>query len=118
MGKVKTRARYVKIDMRGIGVRTSKLKSSKALGVYASAEAMRLMDKYVPFRTGNLAGSVRNEPWKVVYVAPYANYVYVGRGMTFSKQVHPLARSYWDRPLRRDPQQLADAIEPKVRQML
>lgn len=58
------------------------------------------MDKYVPMRTGDLAGSVdTTTPWKVSYTMPYARRIYYGEGFSFSKEKHPLARSMWDRSI-------------------
>lgn len=111
------KAKVVKVDMKGAQAKLGRIKKDPALGTYASSEAARLMDKYVPFRSGALAGSAKNEPWKVEYTAPYAVYVWNGRGMTFSKQAHPLARSHWSRPLENDPSPLARKITEKLKVM-
>lgn len=117
MAKGLTRARVVKVDMSEPVRDLRKLAKDNTLGIFAATEAMRLMDPYVPYRDGYLSGSAVAEPWKVRYVAPYAAYVYAGRRMRFSKEKHPLATSYWDRPLSQDSSELASLIEAKIRSM-
>lgn len=86
----------VKANMSGVASNVSKIASNKALGQFLASEAQRGMDKYVPMRTGALAGSVTVKPFHVIYTAPYAKYPYNGRG-TLSKDKHPNATSHWDR---------------------
>lgn len=111
------KAKVLKVDTSGFGPKLARLKSNKELGLFSASEAARMMDKYVPYRSGALAGSglASSEPWKVVYAMPYAIYVWNGRGMTFSKQTHPLARSHWSQPLESDTSQLAKKITMKAR---
>lgn len=93
----------VKVDVSGVPGKMARLKGNAKFGTQVASEAARRMDKYVPFRSGALAASVRTEPFKVTYVAPYARYVFEGRNVKFSKQAHPLARSHWHEPLETDP---------------
>lgn len=60
-------------------------------------------DKYVPFDTGVLAGTVSEEPSNFTYESPYASYQYFGERQDGSHKIvnrtkseHPLATSYWD----------------------
>ena len=105
----------VTVDMSGVPTKMRRLKSNAAFGTFAASEMMRLMDKYVPFRSGALSSSASASPFKVTYSAPYAGYVYEGRGMTFSKQGHPLARSHWEEPIDNDPSELARLLTAKAR---
>lgn len=111
------RAKVSSVDMSGAASKLGRLKTDRELGLYAASEAARLMDKYVPYRSGALAGSVNEQPWRVSYTMPYAIYVWRGRGMTFSTQTHPQARSHWSRPLENDPSPLARKLTAKVKVM-
>lgn len=87
---------YVKLS--GVQAKVRSICENPKLGLVASAESARLMDKYVPMRTGNLAGSVdTTKPWQVSYTMPYARRIYYGDGFNFSKEMHPNARSRWDK---------------------
>lgn len=88
----------VYVDLSGVGRKIRAIADSPVLGAVASTEAARLMDKFVPMRTGDLAGSVDTaSPWQVKYTMPYARRIYYGEGFKFSKEKHPLARSRWDK---------------------
>ena len=86
----------VKSETANVASKIKKIASNKALGTFLANEAAKGMDKYVPMRTGALAGSESTSPFKVTYNAPYAVYVYNGRG-TFSTDKHPNATAKWDR---------------------
>lgn len=116
---MKAKVKIKGVDMGGVGSKVEKIKTDRDLGIFAASEAARLMDQYVPARSGALYESahVDNEPWVVSYTMPYAIYVWNGRGMTFSKQKHPNARSHWSRPLENDPSPLAAKIEQRIEAM-
>lgn len=99
--KASVKVKALKMD--GVEPEVARMKSDPAKGERIASEAARMMDKYVPFRSGALAGGVTVEPWTVKYVAPYAGYVFEGRNMKFSKQHHPMARSHWHEPLKDNP---------------
>ena len=65
--------------------------------MFLAETAAEGMDKYVPMRTGALAGSVSSSPFKVKYAAPYAVYIYNGRSVKLTRDKHPLATPHWDR---------------------
>ena len=56
-------------------------------------------DKYVPFDTGATAKSaqVASNPkaGRIVYDTPYAQKIYEGDRMNFSRDAHPLACAHW-----------------------
>lgn len=104
---MKARVRVRDVDMGDAVAKVGRLKDNPGLGTFTANEAARLMDKYVPFRSGALTASATVTPWTVTYTAPYAGYVFEGRGMTFSRQHHPLARSRWHEPLNSNPAPLA-----------
>ena len=87
----------VKISMSGVASKVENIASNKRLGRFLANEAADGMDKYVPMRTGALAGSVTVSPFKVTYNAPYAVYMYNGRSMRLTRDKHPLATPKWDR---------------------
>lgn len=87
----------VKSETANVASKIQKIASNKALGTFLASEAAKGMDKYVPKRTGYLAGSESTSPFKVTYNAPYAVYVYNGRGMNFAQDKHPNATAKWDR---------------------
>lgn len=114
---MKAKAKVISVDVSGVGPKVNRIKGNSELGTFAASEASRLMDKYVPFRSGALAASAVVKPWAVLYMAPYAPYVYDGRNMTFSKQFHPLARSHWEEPVNNDTTELAAKITARIEAM-
>lgn len=87
----------VKANLSGVPSKLSRISKDSGLGTFLASQAAKGMDKFVPKRTGALAGSAVISPFKVSYVAPYAIYVYHGRGKNFSKNGNPNAQAYWDR---------------------
>ena len=88
----------VRVNVSGVPKKVRAICENPALGLAASSEAARLMDKFVPMRTGALASSVDStKPWEVSYTMPYAKRLYYGDGFSFSKEKHPNARSRWDK---------------------
>ena len=59
-----------------------------------------LIDPFVPYRTGQLAGvegtTVQVSPWEIWYKMKYAEYVYYSKGWDFSKNMHKSATDHWD----------------------
>lgn len=88
-----------KANTSGISSKISKISKDKGLGRVLANQAATGMDKFVPKRTGALATSVSLDlsGFKVIYNAPYAVYVYYGKGKNFNKDGHPSAQPYWDR---------------------
>lgn len=102
------------IDLAGCYRKIDRIKASSRLGLFASSEAARLMDKYVPFDTGALAASAdTSEPWFVSYRMEYAERVYYGDHLRFKKEHHPQARSHWDEGINK--RELADKLSAMVR---
>lgn len=62
-------------------------------------EVLKDCNPYVPFRTGNLAGSgIRGTTLgngEIIYNAPYARRMYYGINFNFSKEAHPKACAQW-----------------------
>lgn len=59
-------------------------------------------DKYVPFRTGALAGTVTETNNTYTYEQEYARYMYngiskSGKPFNYNKDKHPLAGQHWDK---------------------
>ena len=86
---------------------TSVIKTNLGLGNngrvlrYAVALIAETMDKYVPYREGNLA-QYNIEDNKIVYDQEYAKYQYYGvsksgKKFNYTKDKHPLANNYWDK---------------------
>lgn len=87
----------VKVDMSGVQSKLDKIASDKKLGLFLAQEAASGMDKFVPMRTGALAGSAKPSPFKVTYNKPYARRMFYGQGMRLTRDKHPLATPRWDR---------------------
>lgn len=64
--------------------------------IFASSEARRLMDPFVPFRTGQLAKNVKVTEDTIHYLEPYARKMYYGENLHFTKDYHPLATAKWN----------------------
>ena len=76
---------------------------NEKLNLFTAETCARYMNPFVPMETGVLsqtyiAGS-DNKTGYVKYIQPYAHRLYVGTGLNFSKEMHPLATSYWDRAM-------------------
>lgn len=60
-----------------------------------------LIDPYVPYRSGQLAGvvgeTVTTYPWEIWYRMKYAEYVYYSNNRDFSKEMHISATDHWDK---------------------
>lgn len=78
---------------------------------YFTAQCARYMDRFVPFREGNLARTVVDEYGvineenvttdTIAYMQEYAEYVYYGiskngNDLNYTKDMHPDAGPYWD----------------------
>jgi hypothetical protein len=88
---------------------TSVIKANLGLGRdgrvlrYAVALIAETMDKYVPYREGNLA-QYNIEDNKIIYDQEYAKYQYYGmskngKKLIYNTDKHPLATSYWDKEM-------------------
>jgi hypothetical protein len=70
-------------------------------GLLVSKTWRDLIDPYVPYRTGSLAGvtdqTVTTDPWEIWYRMTYAEYVYFSNKWKFSKEMHPSATDHWDK---------------------
>ena len=86
----------VRADMSGVAAKIAKIKNNQGLGKELADTAMRGMDKFVPYRSSQLATSVQSAPFKVTYNTVYARRIYNGEGFRFRKNDHPLAQAKWD----------------------
>jgi len=68
--------------------------------LFAASEAKRLMNDYVPMKTGALANtaqvSVTDGKGVVFYVQPYAKFCYYGEMKKFNTDQHEKASAFWD----------------------
>lgn len=60
------------------------------------------MDKYVPMRSGDLAGTLHKTNRSITYLMPYARYQYYGvsksgKALKYSTNKHKDAGPYWDK---------------------
>ena len=62
----------------------------------AALEWHALYAPYVPMDTGRLLRDVRFGPGTIEHRAPYARRVYLGEGLNFRRDRHPLAVARWD----------------------
>lgn len=66
---------------------------------YANSRLKHYCNDYVPFLSGDLAGTARASEDGVFYTMPYAAYQYTGSNFNFTKDYHPLATAYWDKAM-------------------
>lgn len=83
---------------------------------YANSRLHAYCDKYVPMDTGILAQNVTITKDALTYNAPYAKKIYLGKGLSFSKDLHPLATNLWDKAMAvSDGQRLAEDIQEFIK---
>lgn len=68
----------MKVDVQINDKEVLKKIEGEELGLYASHEWKRIINPYVPHRTGNLENLVEYKPWEFIYLSPYAQYQYGG----------------------------------------
>lgn len=106
----------VTVDMSGVAPMLRRLAGNPKLGKTASTEAARLMEPFVPMRSGDLKNSaVTDVPWQVRYTMPYARRLFYGEGFKFSKDEHPQAMARWDRGI--DKAALAKTLTEEARRL-
>lgn len=107
----------VKVEMGGVPIKLARVSTNAALGAYASTQAARLMEPFVPMDTGALSESTgSSQPWQVTYDTPYARrQYYLGYFANFNREKHPAAMSHWDKGP--DWQELGDLLTEKLRSM-
>lgn len=75
----------------------------KKVNLFTAETCARHMNPFVPMESGVLSQTfltrADNESGYVEYVQPYAHYQYVGEDLNHSKEMHPLATSYWDKAM-------------------
>ena len=71
--------------------------------LFAAREARRLMNDYIPMKTGALCNtaqvSAENGKGIILYIQPYASFCYYGDKQTFSRDKHEKASAYWDKAM-------------------
>lgn len=110
----------VKDNVSGIAKKVGKLSKNSALGLYAATSLVKAMEPYIPFRTGALSQSHKQQPWKVSYSAPYARPMYYGvvegTSVRYTKEHHPQATSKWDKHI--DKPSYAKQLEAYIKKVL
>lgn len=103
----------IKFKPKKIVLENHGLEKNGKVHAYFTATCAKYMDKYVPFRSGDLAETVilNGEPTEnvtkstITYTLPYASYQYYGENADGSKKINPDNRdiskhedatSYWD----------------------
>ena len=75
------------------------LPTNQALGQFMATEALRGMRPYVPMRNGYLDASGSAKPFHATWgPLAYSRRVWSGKGLSFSRQRHPLASAEWSKP--------------------
>ena len=106
----------VTVDMSGVAPKLRRLANNPKLGKTASTEAARLMEPFVPMRSGDLKNSaVTDVPWQVRYTMPYARRMFYGEGFNFYKKEHPQAMARWDKGI--DKSALAETLTEAARRL-
>lgn len=71
--------------------------------LFAADEARKLMDEYVPMKTGALCETsgvfAENGRGVVIYNQAYAAFCYYGEKQKFSRDRHEKATAYWDKAM-------------------
>ena len=71
--------------------------------MFAAGEARKLMNDYVPMKTGLLADSAEifaeNGKGRVYYPQIYASVCYYGENRKFNSEKHQKATAFWDRAM-------------------
>jgi len=71
--------------------------------LFAAGEARRLMNDYVPMKTGALSGTAiiffENGRGVVRYIQPYARFCYYGEKKAFGRDKHEKASAFWDKAM-------------------
>lgn len=109
---------WVKLDIPGADelIRRKGLNPSGRVQTYHTANVLRRIQKYMPYRTGTLikltAAQTDISKPEIVTIAPQAAYLYYGKVMVgkvpktvtdkdlvYTKDKNPLAGPFWDRAL-------------------
>jgi hypothetical protein len=71
--------------------------------LFAAKEARKLMNDYVPMKTGALSNTAQiyagNSRGVVVYNQPYAKFCYYGEKQKFNRDKHEKASAFWDKAM-------------------
>jgi len=82
-------------------IKNSGINDNTAL--FAANEARKLMNDYVPMKTGALCDTaqvfVENDRGVVFYPQNYAGFCYYGDKKNFSRDKHEKASAYWDKAM-------------------
>ena len=61
-----------------------KITEGGPIHAYLTEECYKAMDKFTPYREGDLKSNVELRPGKIIYNEPYAKYMYYGKKMVMS----------------------------------
>lgn len=90
----------IKVDVAEVTVNPramrSKIDKNEKFWRFAATEWWRLYRDYVPMDTGMLTDSVSIRPNEIEHLQPYAQRLYEGKNMHFSRDQHPKASARWD----------------------
>lgn len=101
----------IKVDERSINLIAKRLlrlpkelETDSTLGEQIASAARDRIDKYVPFDTGQLAGTVTVLPWKLIYTRDgvwinYGGISQSGKAINYTKTHHPLATHHWEQAM-------------------
>ena len=71
--------------------------------IFAAGEARKLMNDYVPMKTGALCNRTyvytENGKGVILYVQPYARFCYYNEKKVFNRDMHEKASAYWDKAM-------------------
>jgi len=113
-----------------VSVKVNNMPDIKSLGVdktgdvqaYLTSEIRRRMMRYMPYRTGTLAGKLTfvSSPTSITVNAPYARYLYYGKSASgndlhYTTDFNPLAGPFWDETMM---EHESDAIRQNVQEYI
>lgn len=103
----------MKVDVSGIPAKVNSIATNQAMGQAMASKALAVSHQYVPFKTGDLRGTGKASPFKVMWgPLPYARKVFYGRGLHF---VTPGTMAHWDDGMRNHVAQIAAAGQAVLR---
>lgn len=102
--EIKADKRSINMIVRRLGSLPKELETDNTLGEQIASTARGRTDKYVPFDTGQLAGTVEVLPWKLIYTRDgvWINYEGIaksGKPINYTREHHPLATHHWEQAM-------------------
>ena len=86
----------IQVDETALQAKLQKLIEDDSVKVQANQILARIIDPWIPYDTGELAGNITITADGITYHAPYAAKNYYGDDIRHKTDKHPLATAHWD----------------------